>query len=160
MILVALGTQDLPFDRLLAQVDKLVEEGVIQEEVLAQTGFSTYRPRHYVGKSMMPFAEFDQLLDSCRFLIAHGGTGTLVGALKKGKKVIASPRLQKYGEHVDDHQTEIIGALAEAGMLLRVDEMEDLAAAVRDIEDFEPKPYVSTKHNLIELLRNFVENIP
>lgn len=37
----------------------------------------------------------------------HGGIGALIGALEIGRQVIAVPRLAKYDEHIDDHQTQV-----------------------------------------------------
>ena len=45
MIFVTLGTQNFSFNRLLEMVDRLVAEGVIQEPVMIQTGYSTYEPK-------------------------------------------------------------------------------------------------------------------
>ena len=47
-------------------------------------------------------------MEKANIVITHGGTGAIIGAVKKGKKVIAVPRLAKYGEHVDDHQLQLI----------------------------------------------------
>lgn len=160
MILIVLGTQDLPFDRPLIKMDELVAEGVVAQPVLAQTGYSPYRPRNYEYQSMMSFEDFDKKLEESDLVISHGGTGSLVGALKKGKKVIAVPRLQKYGEHVDDHQTQIIEVFRGAGMLLRVDEMEDLPATLKAVKTFEPRPFVSRQSQIIELLQGFIEAAP
>ena len=46
MIFVTLGSQKFQFNRLLRKIDDLVEEGVITEEVFAQTGASDYLPRN------------------------------------------------------------------------------------------------------------------
>ena len=47
MIFVTTGSQKFQFNRLLQKIDRLIEEGVIQEEVFAQVGESDYRPAHY-----------------------------------------------------------------------------------------------------------------
>ena len=38
MIFVTVGSQKFQFDRLLQKLDQLVEEGVIQDEIVAHTG--------------------------------------------------------------------------------------------------------------------------
>lgn len=45
MIFVTVGTHEQPFNRLIQEVDHLVETGVIKEEVFIQTGYSTYEPK-------------------------------------------------------------------------------------------------------------------
>lgn len=47
MIFITLGSQKFQFDRLLKAVDELIERGIIQDEVFAQTGYSTYVPNNY-----------------------------------------------------------------------------------------------------------------
>ena len=54
MIFVTLGSQKFPFDRLLAELDRLIEAGVITEPVFAQTGCSTYAPKHFTAAPMRP----------------------------------------------------------------------------------------------------------
>ncbi|RUS42615.1 PssE/Cps14G family polysaccharide biosynthesis glycosyltransferase [Cohnella sp. AR92] len=152
MILLSLGTQDFPFERLLKEVDRLIEKGVIREEVFAQLGYNDYKPMHFEGKAFTDFEEFDALLDRCSFLITHGGTGTIVGALKKGKKIIAVPRLEKYQEHVDDHQKEIIGFFAESGLIIGLDEVEQLEDALGQINRFETRPFISGNDRIISLI--------
>lgn len=50
-------------------------------------------------------------------LITHGGAGTMVNAVKRGKRVIVVPRLARYGEHVDDHQLELAKRLHGMNLL-------------------------------------------
>ena len=46
MIFVTVGTHEQPFNRLVEYIDQLKENGTISEEVIIQTGFSTYEPKH------------------------------------------------------------------------------------------------------------------
>ena len=106
MIFVTVGSQKFPFDRLIKKVDQMIGAGLIKEEVFIQTGTSGYVPacphQAFCGQE-----QFAGLMKSCDILITHGGAGTMAGAVKQGKKVIAVPRLARYGEHVDDHQLEL-----------------------------------------------------
>jgi UDP-N-acetylglucosamine transferase subunit ALG13 len=47
MILVTVGTHNQPFDRLLKEIDRLVEQEEIKDKVIAQIGYSKYKPRNY-----------------------------------------------------------------------------------------------------------------
>ena len=60
----------------------------------------------------------DKYIDEADLVITHGGVGTIFSALKKNKKVIAIPRLEKYGEHINDHQIEICEELEKEGYIL------------------------------------------
>ena len=44
MIFVTVGTHEQPFNRLVKAIDKLKKDGVITEDVIMQTGYSTYEP--------------------------------------------------------------------------------------------------------------------
>ena len=45
MIFVTVGTHEQQFNRLLKYIDQLVINGVITEDVIKQTGITTYEPR-------------------------------------------------------------------------------------------------------------------
>ena len=46
MIFVTVGTHEQPFNRLIQKVDELKRDGVIKDDVIIQTGFSTYKPKY------------------------------------------------------------------------------------------------------------------
>ena len=105
LILVALGTQDKKFTRLLDMIDKQIEKGNINDEVIVQAGnTANYTTKNMQVFSIIPIDEFDKLLKKCDVLITHGGVGTIMQAIKYNKKIIAIPRLKKYKEHTNDHQ--------------------------------------------------------
>ncbi|MBR6628078.1 MAG: beta(1,3)galactosyltransferase EpsH, partial [Lachnospiraceae bacterium] len=108
MIFVTLGSQKFQFDRLLQKLDDMVENNIITEKIIAQIGASTYLPQHYEYVRFMDREQFAETMDQCDIVITHGGTGVIISAVKKGKKVIAIPRLAKYKEHVDDHQLQLL----------------------------------------------------
>lgn len=41
MIFVTVGTHEQPFNRLIQKVDELKHDGIIKDDVIIQTGFST-----------------------------------------------------------------------------------------------------------------------
>ena len=98
MIFVCTGTQVYQFNRLLKELDKLVEDGQIKDEIFAQIGASDYKPQHYAYKEFLSSDEFKECQDKATLIISHGGTGALIGASKKGKNIIAVPRLAQFGE--------------------------------------------------------------
>lgn len=131
MIFVCVGSRDYQFNRLLEKIDQLVEAGEITDRVFAQIGQSEYEPKNYEWKRFLDRDEFASYQSEATLIISHAGTGALIGALKKEKQVIAVPRLSKYGEHIDDHQTQISGVLSEEGYLREVLDMEQLGETVR-----------------------------
>ena len=97
--------------------------------------------------------EFDELLKKADLLITHGGVGTIVTALKMGKKVIASPRLAQYGEHHNDHQCQIIDSFCEKGYILSCVSVEQMKSAILASKEFTPQPFISNQQAFLNLIR-------
>ena len=154
MIFVTVGSQKFQFNRLLKEIDELIENKVINEEVFAQIGVSDYKPQNYKYKEFVTQDEFNKYLDEARLIITHAGTGVIVNAIKKGKKVIGIPRLSKFGEHVDDHQTEIVDVFSDEGYILKLDENTKLDDLIKKIKTFKPKEFKSNTKNFIKKLIN------
>lgn len=133
LIFVCLGSREYQFNRLLIELDCLCDKGQITQEVFAQIGGSDYEPRCYKWERFLDHDRFIQKQDEADLIISHGGTGALVGALKKGKKVIAVPRLAQYGEHLDDHQTQISAVLAQEGYLQEVLNIAHLGGVIHEV---------------------------
>jgi UDP-N-acetylglucosamine transferase subunit ALG13 len=67
-----------------------------------------------------------------RVVIAHAGCGTVDLAVALGKRAIVIPRLQKYGEAVDDHQLEYARAVHRAGLVRLVEDVAELPTVVSE----------------------------
>lgn len=137
MLFVTVGSQKFPFDRLIKKVDQMLREGLIQEEVFIQTGTSGYVPA-CPHQAFCEGARFEELLEACDILITHGGAGTMMEAAKRGKKIVAVPRLARYGEHVDDHQLELTERLHRMNLVYACLDAEDLPKALRAIRGQSP----------------------
>lgn len=159
MIFVTLGSQKFPFNRLLQKIDALIEDGTITEPVFAQTGASDYVPKHYEYRPFLDREEFARQMSLCETVITHGGTGAIIGAVKKGKKVIAVPRLAKFGEHVDDHQLQLIAQFREQNLICGLHSCEELGDALRDIQTAEFDTYTSNTEQIINRIELFLQTI-
>ena len=157
MIFITLGSQKFQFDRLLRKVDELIENGMINEQVFAQTGHSTYVPKHFKTEAFMDRDAFAATMEKADTVITHAGTGAIIGAVKKGKKTIAVPRLAKFGEHVDDHQLQIVEQFTEMDMLEPCWDTEDLAQAYSTAMEKTYTPYVSNTHTIIADIEDYLE---
>lgn len=104
MIFVTVGTHEQQFDRLIQCVDELKRDGVIQEDVFIQTGFSTYEPKYCRWSKLIPYDEMVQNVAEARIVITHGGPASFIMPLQIGKVPIVVPRQLRFGEHVNDHQ--------------------------------------------------------
>lgn len=158
MIFVTLGSQKFQFNRLLKEIDRLIEEKKIIEDVFAQIGYSDYKPRNYEYKEFLDREEFSRVMSKCDTVITHGGTGAIIGAVKKNKKVIAIPRLSKFEEHVDDHQIEIVNQFHDMGLILGVSNAEKLEKELIKVESLNLNSYESNTLKIIRSIEQFILN--
>lgn len=108
MIFVTVGTHEQQFNRLIKEIDRLKESGIIQEDVLMQTGFSTYEPKYCEWKKMLSYNEMNEMYDKADIIITHGGPASFMKALEMKKVPIVVPRQAQFDEHVNDHQVEFV----------------------------------------------------
>ena len=159
MIFVTVGSQKFQFDRLLQKLDQLVEQGVIRDEITAQIGVSQYLPKHYAYVPFMDREVFAKTVDACSVMITHGGTGAIIGAVKKKKKVIAVPRLAQFGEHVDDHQLQLIHQFDDLNLICPCYDMEKLGECCQKIGSMEFKEYVSNTHRIVDSIEDYIRQL-
>lgn len=157
MIFVTLGSQKFQFNRLLKEVDTLIEKGKIKEEVFAQIGYSDYKPKNYKYKTFLDRDEFTDIMSKCDKVITHGGTGAIIGAVKKNKKVIAVPRLAKFREHVDNHQLQIIEQFKEMNFVEGINNIKELESCLLKIKEKKFNLYVSNTNKIIESIEEFIK---
>lgn len=157
MIFVTVGSQKFQFNRLLEKIDKLIEDGVIKEEVYAQIGVSDYTPQNYEYEDFMTQEEFNEKIQESDLVITHAGTGVIINSLKRNKKVIGIPRLVQYNEHVDDHQIQLIKEFVELNFIEAVFDIKDLDKAIKEIKNKNFSKYESNTDNLLGDIRKFLE---
>lgn len=157
MIFVVLGTHELPFVRLLKEVERCKKNGIIAEPLIVQSGHTPYMSDVMEIQKFFSYEQMQEYYERASLIITHGGTGSIVTGLKKGKKIIACARLKKYGEHNDDHQLEIIEQFVEKGYILQLEEGRHLEDVLQRARTFEPAPFVSGRQRMIALLRDFIE---
>lgn len=153
MIFIVLGSQKFQFNRLLKAVDSLE----LNEDMFAQTGYSDYKPRNYKYKDFLDRDEFEDMVNKADVVITHGGSGSIIEAVKKDKKVIAIPRLAKYREHVDDHQIELIEQFKRMNLIYACEDM-DIEKALKIVKKTEYKSYHSNTAKILKNLEEFLEN--
>lgn len=148
MILVTLGTQHQEFTRLLDYIEK----SKIKDEIIVQAGYTKYKSNKMKIFDFTDYGKMSEYVKNADLIITHGGTGSIIGPLKEGKKVIACARLAKYGEHVDNHQTEIVDVFADEKYILKLDENIKLDDLIKKAKSFEPKKFESNTSNFIKKL--------
>lgn len=137
MVFIALGTQGNQFPRCLKMVEDLIEALHPNQEFVAQLGNTQYSSDKIRCLDFLSETEFKEYIDKAEVVISHAGSGALFSSIKKGKKIIAVARLAKYGEMVNDHQTELVRKLSEEGYIL--DGTYSILDAWKKLADFEPR---------------------
>ena len=135
MILVTVGTERFPFNRLMEWIDSLIQQNLVQpdqEEIIIQYGSCTITPQGTNNFSVLPSEEFNNIVTQARLIITHCGEGTIDLLSKITKPFILVPRSSKYQEHVDDHQIELAEALAQQGL--------SIANSPQDLVEFLANP--------------------
>lgn len=159
-IFITLGSQKFQFNRLLIAVDKLCEKNIIcGDDVFAQTGYSDYVPRNFSYNNFLDREEFSVEMGKADIVITHGGTGAIIGAVKKGKKVIAVPRRAKYGEHVDDHQLQLVGQFKELDLICECDDTNELADAIEKVEYTKYAVYKSNTEQILNSIEKYIKTL-
>lgn len=161
MIFVTLGTQDKPFKRLIRAVEKQIELGNITEKVIVQSGCTKYTSKQENMKIIdyMPIEDFNKYLEDARILITHAGVGTILQALDKNKIIIAAARKRVYGEHVNNHQEQILDNFSNEGYILPLKSFRKLNEVIDKAKDFKPKKFEKNNEKFIENLENEITNL-
>lgn len=110
MIKVALGTEKFQFTRLMEWLDQAIDDGLLpeKEEILVQSGATTYNPRHK-NIVMVPTVPFQQQMaefKEARISIIHAGIGNVLDLVDLRKVPIIVPRDPMRKEHLDGHQLD------------------------------------------------------
>lgn len=127
MIFVTVGTHEQPFNRLVQEIDNLKRDGIITEDVIIQTGYSTYEPKYCQWDKLIPYKQMIKNVEDARIVITHGGPASFIMPLQIGKTPIVVPRQKKFDEHVNDHQIEFARNVAERmGTIIPVENINEL----------------------------------
>lgn len=135
MIFVTVGTHEQPFDRLIKCIDNMKKNGEIQEDIIIQTGFSTYQPRYCVWNNLIPYEQMKKFVTNAHIVITHGGPASFIMPLQLGKIPIVIPRQVCFHEHVNNHQVEFVQKVADRmGMIIPVFDIKKLNKVILNYE--------------------------
>ena len=156
MILVMLGTQDNSFERLLKEIEHLIETGIIQEEVIVQAGNTKFESKKMKIIDFVSQKELEEYINKSSYVITHGGVGSITEALKQNKRIIAVPRKEEYKEHVNNHQIQIVENFNEQGFIIGIQDVKELENAIKMIPNFKPNKYKSNTQNILKIIEEFI----
>lgn len=136
MIFVTVGTHEQPFNRLIEYIDNLKRVSVIKEDVVIQTGYSTYEPKYCEWEKILPYKQMEQNIADAHIVITHGGPASFIMPLQIGKIPIVVPRQHQFGEHVNDHQVDFAKAVSQRmGTIIPIIDINELQDKLLNYDD-------------------------
>ena len=136
MIFITVGTHEQPFDRLLKCIDKMVEDGQINEEVIVQKGYTDYEPKNYKAEKLIPYEQMQKNIEDARIVVTHGGPASFIAPLSIGKIPVVVPRKKDFNEHVNNHQLEFSREVAKRmGNIIVAETDEELIDAIVNYDE-------------------------
>ncbi|MEM7715538.1 MAG: glycosyltransferase [Cyanobacteria bacterium P01_A01_bin.68] len=153
MILVTVGTEQFPFNRLMGWIEGLLECGAIQEEVVVQAGSCTVTPENTTCHTVLPEVQFKELVRAARVVISHCGEGSYLLFSQLQVPFVLVPRSARFGEHVDDHQVELADALGDLGMPIARSPFELLSHLARPMPPSQCLKPSESANNFCRMLR-------
>ena len=158
MIFVTVGSEKFPFDRLLHLIDENIRGGVINEEVIGQTGYSSYVPALYNHFKFLPFQEFLNYIQKADIIVSHAGVGSVLSCLNFGKIPIVFPRSKDHGEHLDDHQVEFAEEMDRQHKVITAHNEQELIDKIKYYRGFTRKLHNKNispcENNLVSFLKS------
>jgi len=156
VIFVTVGMHSQGFDRLIKKMDEV--SGKIDEEVIMQIGSTKYKPKNAKYFDFKDSEEMKELYQNARLVVCHGGAGTILTSLEQGMPVIAVPRLKRFNESIDDHQLELVDALAEGGKIQAVYDMGKLETTLKN-PPMNPPTKSKKDDGVVRALREYIREL-
>ena len=126
MILVTVGTNEQPFDRLVRAAAALGGH----EPLTVQYGASQVEHGRGRWVDFISFDELSELSQEASAVVCHAGVGSIMLARRCGKLPLVVPRRLHLREAVDDHQLPLARRLDAEGLVQLVEDVDELAAAL------------------------------
>lgn len=161
MIFVTVGTHEQAFNRLVEYIDNLKKDGVIGEEIIIQTGYSTYEPKYCIWQKLYTYQNMMKFVAEARIVITHGGPSSFIIPIQMGKIPIVVPRQKKFDEHVNNHQVDFCREVARRqGNIICVEDItnlkdilinyEEIAAGLKDYGESNNKKFCRELQKIVE----------
>jgi len=152
--LVSAATSKLALDWMASQgyTSLTVQYGTGQEPEI-ERGEENNPPMSIRMYSFQP--SLDEDMRKADLILSHAGAGTVMEALRLQKKLVVVINTLL----MDNHQTELAGAMAERGHLLMVEEPEALSSFETwfSFQDFSPIPHQGgDEHDFPRLLDSYL----
>jgi UDP-N-acetylglucosamine:LPS N-acetylglucosamine transferase len=151
-VFVAVGTSGRGFDRLLQWIDELVKNSGLPGQILAQRGHSRYVPRYYESKPFFSSTELESHIATADVVICHAGAGLIGTCIIHNKRPILIPRLEKFGEAINNHQVSLAIALKNSGRAFLANKATEIPLLIKHVVTTIPTMLGHTEQTLKEFV--------
>lgn len=129
---ISLGNSKQHFSRLLEAVKAYAT--LLPKPILVQCG---HTPTLQIAEcdviDFISMDTFTQMVANAEILILHAGAGSVLHAVKSGKRPIVMPRRAVFNEHINDHQLEFAKALNALGKVVMIEEAQEMVGALGEV---------------------------
>ena len=158
MIFLTVGTWRVGYNRLVEAVDELVSSGVITEEVIAQIGYSSYKPKYMTVVKFCSPDKFVGTISKAMIVISHAGMGTIIETIRQRKPIIVVPRHRLLGEADNDHQFTTARQLEIDCKILVAYETSELPEKLKKAKSFIPAEGENCE-KILQAVEEFIDNV-
>ena len=128
---VSVGNAKQPFNRLL---DAVTQCAKLPQPVVIQHGHSIFpKKAGFESVDFMDMAIFTHHINSADLIIIHAGAGSIIHTFQAGKVPLVMARTAALGEHVNDHQLQLVAALVAEKRLVAFSKAEELPASIKQV---------------------------
>lgn len=142
-------------NRLIKAVDELALS--YKEDFFIQRGNSTYVPKNCKYADFMDAEAYNKKISECSVLVTHAGVGTIISGTNVGKPIVVVPRSRRFGEHVDDHQSEIANAFSSKGLVLCCQNIDELGDYIEKARSYDFQPYELKGGNIEKTIMDYID---
>jgi UDP-N-acetylglucosamine transferase subunit ALG13 len=129
----------------------------LSEEVVMQIGEDDYKPKNANFFAFCKYELQHEYIEKANIVVSHASDAIMIDIAMHRKKAIFVPRQKKYGEVINDNQTDFTERLERSCKKVKI--VYDVAALesllVGNYEDI-PIPQIAADSKLIELLRQAI----
>jgi len=138
----------------------LVDEAAAKRgaKALLQTGFTKARPAYCDAVDFLGRDQFERRVAEARYVVTHAGEGSVISVLRSGKIPIIIARRDSLGEHVNDHQLQLIKEFQALGLAQAVETVDDLITHLHAPPATPPETSIFTNTELLLHVERFLES--
>ena len=157
MIFCTIGNDRHKFPRFI----KIIEEinDFYNDDIFLQHGYSLPPKEGIISCQFLKREKFENKIQQAKYIISHGGAGTIAYCLQNKKIPIVIPRLKKYNEHLDNHQLDIASHFAKEGLCIVEHNADRIIKLLKEKELTIKFSLQSRKKEFFESLRSDLLNL-